>query len=332
MIFPYFILLIISLSQARAQDPAIGSSSMTALPIYLSLSPNINDFNRFASGGPDSNWYIGFNNAWIVKLPAAPMGEYTHAFIGAKLGRAKTRPNTNKPWLRELIEGKVYMALSQNPSFSSEQSYFLAASPDMPVEPDPQTFVDGVGEGQWFWAEVPVSAVSYARPNFLIIWSPSKAFVQAAASPILAAASADDAGASPETRAWNNHSITGVPPRSTATSLETPLNNIYPALAIKLVPPNDDELSVADFSLTRGAKGQIAQFAVGGDNVLEAWVETSRDQLDWSRISKIRRQPPYIFTLSSDKAAPGTYLRGAAMDSGGNRGYSEPVSIPYAPR
>jgi len=331
MIFLYSLLISCNLAAASAQDQG-GASTTTILPLYISLSPNVNDFNRFASGGPDSNWYIGFNNAWIVKLPAAPMGEYTHAYIGAKIGRAKTRPNPNKPWLRELIDGKVYMGISPNPSFGSEQSYFLAATSDIPVEPDPQTYVDGVGEAQWFWAEVPTASVSFTRPNFLIIWSPTKYFMRASSSPILAAASADDAGTAPETRAWNNHSITGVPPRSTANSLETPLNNIYPALAIKLVSDNDDELSVADFSLTRGPKGAIVQFAVGGDNVIEAWVESSRDQLEWARISKVRRQPPYMFTISTDKVPAGGYLRGAALDSEGNAGHSETFAIPYAPR
>ncbi|MBI3551136.1 MAG: hypothetical protein HY077_01345 [Elusimicrobia bacterium] len=331
MIFLVCALLALGAGTASAQ-PTPAASSTTALPLYLSLSPNINDFMRFASGGPDSNWYIGFNNAWIVKLPAAPMGDYTRAYIGAKIGRAKTRPNANKPWLREIIDGKVYMAISQSPSFASEQSYFLAAASDIPAEPDPQTFVEGVGEAQWFWSEVPISAVSFTRANYLIIWSPTKYFVRASSSPILAAASAEDSGASPETRAWNNHSITGVPPRNGAAALETPLNTIYPALAIKLISPNDDEISVADFSLSRVGRNAIAQFAVGGDDVIEAWVETSRDQLDWQRLSKLRREPPYLFTLSPEKIAPGNFLRGAAMDSSGNVGHSETFAIPYAPR
>jgi hypothetical protein len=175
--------------------------------------------------------------------------------------------------------------------------------------------------------------VSFTRPNYLIVWSPTKYFVRASSSPILAAASPEDAPAvGTETRAWNNHSITGVPPRMTTNSLETPLGTIYPALAIKLVPPSDDEVSVAEFSLARAGKSAIVQFAVGGDDVVSAWVETSRDQLDWQKISAARRQPPYIYTLPGDKIIPGTYLRGAALDSGGNLGHGEPFSVPYGPR
>lgn len=317
---------------AQAQDlPAPSMSTITVLPLYLSLAPNLNDFNRFANGGPDESWYIGFNNAWIVKLPAAPAGEYTRAFIGAKIGRAKTRPNPNKPWLRELIDGNVYMAVSQTPSFTAEQSFFVAAAADIPVEPDPQTFVEGVGESQWFWHEVPLSAISFTRPNFLVIWSRSNYFMRASSSPILAAAKAEDAGGEP--RAWNNRSIVGVPPRSGATALETPLNSFYPALAIKLVAPNDDEVSVAALNVARTGKFAVVDFAVGGDNVIEAWVESSKDQLDWTPITKVRRLPPYSFTIGADKfPPPGGFLRARARDSSGNLGVSEIYAVPYAPR
>src|ERR1700733_113284 len=67
------------------------------LPTFGSLLSNINDFEQFANGGPDGNWFIGFNNAWIIKLPPVPMGNYTRAFIGAKIGRAKTQAKSGRP-------------------------------------------------------------------------------------------------------------------------------------------------------------------------------------------------------------------------------------------
>lgn len=333
MIFLHFLLAASVLVCAHAQDTTAASSTTAVLPIYLSLAPNINRFDRFANGGSDESWYIGFNNAWIVKLPPAPLGDFAHVFIGAKIGRAKTRPNPKKPWLRELIDGNVYMAISQTPSFSFEQESFLASAGDLPVEPDPQTYVEGVGEAQWFWHEVPMASVSFTRPNYLIIWSRSSYFTRASSSPILAAVSAEEAGIGSETRAWNNHSIMGVPPRSPGSSLETPLNSIYPALAIKLVPPNDGEVSVSGLSVTRSGKSGLVEFSAGGDDIIEAWVESSRDQLDWTPISKVRREPPYFFTLGPDKfPTPGNYLRGAARDADGNVGTSEIYPIPYGSR
>ena len=309
-------------------------STSVVVPTIITLAPTVHDYTRFADGGPDSNWYVGFNNAWIVKLPSAPAGEFQHAFVGAKIGRAKTRPNAQKPWIRDVISGKVYIGLSQTPAWSSEQSFFLAETSDIPADAEPQTRVDGVGAAEWFWAEVPMSMVSFTAPNYLIVWSPSNYFTRASSSPILAAAELDEAGTR-EPRAWNNRSILGVPPRASAGALETPINNIVPALAIKLVPPAPDEpaVSVNDLALARSGKRVVVRFSAAGEDVTDAWVEVSRDRLDWERISKLQRRPPYVFALPAEKTpGPGLYVRGAARDVSGVIGYSDPAMIPYAPR
>ena len=240
-------------------------------------------------------------------LPAAPAGEFAHAFIGAKIGRAKTRPLPDKPWLRETIPGKVYAGISASPAWNSEQSFFLAETRDIPAEADPQARVDGVGAGEWFWAEVPLAQISFTGPNYLIVWSPTNYFTKASSAPILAATDIDEPGG--ETRAWLNRSIQGVPPRSRGTSLETPLNTLAPAIAIKLVPPGPDEpaVSIADFAVAKPGKRVLIRFSAAGEDVAEGWVEASRDQLEWQRISRIQRKPPFMFSLPPDKApAPGS--------------------------
>jgi len=338
MIFSIFIAAVsLTLGSARAL-PADGLppelSTSVVVPTFLTLAPNVHDYTRFADGGPDANWYVGFNNAWIVKLPPASAGEFQRAFIGAKIGRAKTRPNPDKPWIREIIPGKVYMGISQTPAWTSEQSFFLAETGDIPADADPQARVDGVGAAEWFWAEVPLSMVSFTAPNYLIVWSPSNYFTSASTAPILAAAETEDPGPGGP-RAWNNRSILGVPPRSAANSLETPINNIMPALAIRLVPPGPDEpaVSVNDLTLARAGKRMLVRFSAAGEDVADAWVEVSRDRLDWERISKLQRRPPFIFSLPLDKApGPGQYVRGVARDMSGAVGYSDPAIIPYAPR
>jgi hypothetical protein len=257
------------------------------------------------------------------------MGEFSRAYIGAKIGRAKTRPNPRKPWQRDVISGKIYMGLSQSPSFTAQQRFFLVETKDMPVEPAPDAYIEGVGAGEWFWAEVPIAQVSFSRPNYLIIWSPTEAFVKTSSSPVLAAAAVDDS-LPRETRAWNNHSITGMPPRSPDTALETPLNSISPALAIKLVPPSSSEISVSEFLYEKTGKRCLARFSAWGENISEAWVEYSRDGLDWERVSRILRRQPFDFTLPADRCpAPGDYLRGAARDVLGTAAASEPFQVPY---
>ena len=327
------IVLAAALSAAATDGLQTSLSTSAIVPTIVTLAPSLHEYARFADGGPDANWYVGFNNAWIVKLPPAPAGEFAHAFIGAKLGRAKTRPVPDKPWLRETIPGKVYAGISASPAWSSEQSFFLAETRDIPAEADPQARVDGVGAGEWFWAEVPLSQVSFTGANYLIVWSPTNYFTKASSAPILAATDLEEPGG--ETRAWLNRSIQGVPPRTRGASLETPLNTLAPAIAIKLVPPGPEEpaVSVADFAVARAGKRVVVRFSAAGEDVAEAWVEASRDQLEWARVSRIQRRPPYVFALPLDKApAPGSFLRGAARDISGALGVSDGYMIPYAPR
>ncbi len=327
MIILHFI-LICCLRPALAINSLSTISTSTILPTILSLESNINDFSRFADGGDDANWYIGYNNAWLVRLPPAPLGEFSKAYIGAKIGRAKSRPNSEKPWLREGIPGKIYMSISQTPAFSAQQSFFLAETPDLPQEADPQAHVDHVGASEWFWAEVPSSLVSFSTDNYLIIWSPTNAFVASSSAPVLAAAGVETVG---ETSAWNNRSISGAPPRNAEGSLETPLKNLHPALAIKLVPPASSEISVSEFLFERAGRACVIRFSAWGENISDAWVESSRDGLDWARVSRFERRQPLVFTLPAGQCTPGSYLRGAVSDILGTVGQSEPFQIPVAP-
>ena len=92
-------------------------------------------------------------------------------------------------------------------------------------------------------------------------------------------------------------------------------------------------MSVADFSVARAGKRVIVRFSAAGEDVAEAWVEASRDQLEWQRISRFQRKPPFMFSLPPDKSpAPGSFLRGVARDISGALGISEGFMIPYAPR
>ena len=310
---------------ARTTTKTVGDSA--ALPTVLSLSESLHDFGRFADGGSDSNWYVGFNNAWVVKLPPAPEGRWARVYIGAKLGRAKTLPRKDKPWEHRVLPGKIYIGVSQRPAFSSEQSFFLVDTADIPVEPHESQYLPGVGESQWFWAEVSRTLVSSERPNYLIVWSPNREFRSADSSPILAAADSSRGG---EPHAWNNHTIQGVPPRQEDGALPVPLT-LKPALAIKLVPPSSGRVSVSAFSADAGPEGVLARFAADGRDIELGWVESSQDQLEWSRVSPYRRSPPFVFRLSAEAlAGKGSWLRGRARDGWGNEGSSAPLFVPGA--
>ena len=51
------------------QTPGLSTAQFEPSATFRSLAENLNDCGRFSDSGPDSGWYVGFNNAWIVKLP-----------------------------------------------------------------------------------------------------------------------------------------------------------------------------------------------------------------------------------------------------------------------
>jgi hypothetical protein len=311
---------------ARKAAASPGSEEIVdaPLPSYLSLADDPARFGRFADGGSDSNWYIGFNNAWIVRLPPRPAGKFVKAFIGAKIGRAKTKPKKKRPWEHTVISGKVYMAIAPRPAFSSENSFFLAETADIPLEVHESIYRPGTGRSQWFWAEVPLGLVSSTENNYLIVWSPTREFRDSKRAPILAAAPASS-GASGS--AWNNHSILGVPPRSEATALETPIG-LQPALAIKLVPENEETVTVTAFETVSLEKELLSRFSVVGRDVEIAWIEMSSDELEWSRVSTFSRHSPFALSVARSIIPPrGAYLRAVARDAYGNEGQSATIFV-----
>ncbi|HVC09668.1 MAG TPA: hypothetical protein VNH15_07000 [Elusimicrobiota bacterium] len=328
MIFLTIALLFAPAAHAQENPPVVSTDAV--LPSYLALEPDIHNFNLFADGGPDSNWYVGFNNAWIVKLPTAPAGQFSRAFVGAKLGRAKTQPDPDAPWRRDVVDGQIYMAISPAPAFSPEQSYFLAQTEDIPREADPQSNVLGVGASRWFWAEVPLDQINFSGPNYLIIWSPSPDLSAATNAPILAASDRSSFSCDPNGCAWNNNSIQGAPPRQADGSLQTPLSNLMPALAIELVPVGErPAVKVFDLTVSPQGAGALVRFSVSGQNISRAWLEISQDDLDWQRVGPFLESPPFIFTLDSSQAPKsGQYLRAAAQDIDGDEGHSVPYAAP----
>ncbi|MBI3548835.1 MAG: hypothetical protein HY078_07345 [Elusimicrobia bacterium] len=326
MIFSLFLAALAAASSTQAAAPRAALNDPLTdpisgrMPTYVALAPNINDFGQFADGGPDSNWYIGFNNAWIVQLPPAPQGDFSRAFIGAKVGRAKARPRPARPWEREVTPGKVYIGISPAPNFSAAQQFFLAETRDIPLDTDPKVNIAGTGESQWFWAEVPPGHVSSSGPNYLIVWSPTESFSDATKAPVLAAldtrAAPDDA-----VHAWVNRSIQGVPPRQAKGALETPIRRLAPALAIKLVPQNQNAITVSECVARATERGIMMSFSVSGQDPELAWIERSKDQLEWERVSKFQRRPPYMITLDhAALPARGAYFRASARDLLGNEG------------
>ena len=316
-----------SAAQSKLQAMAVfESTATTPSPVYISLLKDLNRYDMYASGGWDGNWYVGYDSCWILELPPIPPGQYAKAFVGAKLGRAKTVALKDRPWERAAIEGKIMMGVSPSPAFSSQQSFLLVENQDIPREAAPKETLKEVGSAQWFWAEVTLSAISFTQANYLALWSVSEQMTGVETAPIVAGA---EAKGLKETAAWVNRSIRGTPPRDADVSRETPINGLLPALALKLVPQNSLTVSVDNLNMAVGENGAFVSFNVIGQDIRAAWVEISFDRFDWQRVTPLLYHPPYTFTLSKEVIPENDryFIRGVAVDCLENHGYTKEMVV-----
>lgn len=312
--------------QADAGRAPAFSASAAFVPSYVAPEKNLGRYYLYADGGFHADWYVGYNNCWIVKLPPSATGGYARAFVGAKLGRAKIK-SWPSSWDTEPIPGKIYMALNQAPTFNSDHTYFLAEAADLPREPLPNDSLDGVDSARWVWAEVPLSRISAEKDNYLALWSSSRFFTAASSAPIIAAA----LGGQGEENVWLNRSIRGNSPTG-AGVLETPISGLKPAMAIKLVPLNEYKVFIKGFAAELSSEEIEVFFTAIGEDVRAAWLEVSYDKFDWQRVTRYFYRAPYFWTFGRGAISREMfYLRAAAVDNLENIGYSREITVPAIP-
>lgn len=313
-------------AQDAGDGPAFSSGASAFVPSYFAPERNLGRYFLYADGGFHADWYVGYNNSWIVKLPPVPKAGYSKAFVGAKMGRAKIK-SWPASWDTDPIPGKIYMAINQTPSFSSDHTYFLVEASDLPREPLPNDYLDGVDSSRWFWTEIPLSRVSSESDNYLALWSSSWYFTSASSSPIIAAAMTGG----DEENVWLNRSIRGNSPSGEGV-LETPIQGIKPALALKLVPHNKYKVFIKGFSAELTPYEINVSFAAIGEDVRAAWLEVSYDKFDWQRVTRYFFRAPYFWSFKRDAISKDMfYLRAAAVDALENIGYSKEITVPAMP-
>jgi hypothetical protein len=317
-------------------------SSKTAAdyPVFVAKVQNPNDYNLFANGGWDGNWYVGFNTFWIKKLPPIPPGSYTHAYIGAKIGRMKLNINPKNIWDKKPVPGSIYMAIASTTAWSRERSYFLTNTETIPLEGDAESAVEGTGESEWFWAEIPLTNVNYVGENYLALWSPTPELIMVSSSPVLAAAWG---GKDQDT--WLTRDISGAPPRM-PTNMGTPISYFQPAMALKLIPKgpvHSVTVQVVDWKNTTGEHPKpVVTARVEGDSIQKVWVEyyidhpanetnargTPSMNHTWAAVGRPLWKAPYIITIDPILLPPGrVQLRVAAANIWEERGASSPFTV-----
>ncbi|MDI6640883.1 MAG: hypothetical protein QME68_01045 [Elusimicrobiota bacterium] len=323
----------LQLQEKKTQEPVVKEQEIlqpVPEPVYICELPNINEYEIFATTGWDGNWYVGYNVCWIEVLPPAPLGNYRKAFIGAKLGRAKTRQIEGRPtWEREPIPGDIYIAIASTSAWSAKDRYFLTSTEDIPLEGDPENALNNVGEARWFWCEVPTERINFDGPNFVALWSPTDTFTSRDTAPILCGGWG--AKGAP-TNTYLNDEIQGTPPIKPDTALKTPISVFEPAIAAKLIPEGTEQEIKVYITGIRPGKRETAQktitVRIDGNEIYRTWLEVATATTTYKKVGRYLYNPPYVFTLNPELLPKGKiFLRVAAEDVWSNCGYSEPVEL-----
>lgn len=319
--FLFLTSLIPAVASSQENKTVFGGASY--VPAYVASENNLSKYFLYADGGFHADWYVGYNNCWTVRLPPIRTSGYAQAYIGAKIGRAKIKSWPNS-WDTEPIPGKIHIAINDEPSFNAEHTYMLVDSKDLPLEPLPGDYLDGVDSAQWFWTQVSISKISSNKYNYLSLWSSSKEFVAASSSPIVAAAMSDNG----EEDVWLSRSIKGAPPSGEA-ALEIPISGVKPAIAIKLVPQNDYKVIIKGFYAQVTDEEINVFFSAVGEDIKTAWLEISYDKFAWQRITRYFFRAPYFKSFGRGEISTSMfYIRAAASDGLENIGYSKEIKIP----
>jgi len=307
-----------------------------ALPTYISDLANLNDYSVFATNGWDASWYVGFNLCWIEEFNLPQKQGTQKAYVGVKLGRAKTYTPEGKPrWQKETVPGSIYIALSSSPVWKASDSLFLCTTEEIPLEGDKENATDGTGEARWFWTQVPMDKINFEGKNFVAIYSPSESLSKPENCPIIAGGLGTG-----EVKSWINNDVKGYAPLDRETSLKTPIASFKPAIAIKLIPQNTSQEISIEISQILPSDSNTANktlvLKVNGQAIEKLWLEYTTDMknmqengtANWQKTGKAIYGIPYMLTLKPSALPNGDVsVRVAASDEWGNIGYSKTINI-----
>ncbi|MCS7227796.1 MAG: hypothetical protein NZ839_02380 [Endomicrobia bacterium] len=314
-------------------------SQQTFYPVYITGSGvPINEYNLFANSGWDGNWYVGANMCWIKKFNKEnfpPKELYSKFYVGVKLGRAKTQPKPfSPPWEKQVIDGNIYIGVSSTPAWKSDQRYFLCKIADIPTEGDDENAINTTGEARWFYTNIPIEKVDFTQDVWICVYSNTPYLTSASSSPILAGAWRERQQV--DFNVWLNTEINGAPPIDPATSLKTQIRAFDPAIIIKLVPKDAEKLPVKIYicRIVDGRKEndeKVFYLNTETPNLERVWMEISVDKINYVKLSRYCYSLPYAFHLNipmiPQEINGDFYIRFAAEDIFGNRGYTEELQL-----
>jgi len=307
-------------------------------PIYITGGVPINDYTLFANTGWDGNWYVGYNMCWIKRFPSEILPKnkelFSKVYVGVKLGRAKIQQKPNSaPWEKNIIDGKIYTAISSTSAWKANQRYFLCSIKDIPTEGDWENAITTTGEARWFYTEIPLKELDLNSDLWICVYSDTNYLTTASSSPILAGGWRERGQTN--INVWLNNQIKGTPPINPNNSLTTGIRAFDPAIVLKFIPNTVfEEIKISVASVSDGRKDtdeKVFYISAKTPNIERMWMEISKDGTNWTKISRYIYQHPYAFNLNLQSIPSDIsgdfFIRFAANDVFENVGYSEPVQL-----
>ena len=323
------------------------AASENRYPVIIAEVENLNDFALFATSGWDGNWYVGYNHAWITRLPRTPEGNYVKAYLGAKLGRAKNvigrqleRAKNHFERLKNLSEEKREASAKQlkYENFKEINKKIKELEKKLSSPHSGKIYIGINSSTRWdkkhsFFLiseeDVPVEGdpeealegVGEARWFWVEIPLGLVSFDEenyvAIWSPDENFNSAQvspilaSAWGSKEVNTWLDQESKGKPPSSLSRSVTI----FEPALAIKLVQANEKGVSVEIINIGDGEEikeKRVVTASVSGGDIVKAWLEVSHDKSTkqakkWTRAGRLAFAVPYSITLDPTNLEEGMY-------------------------
>ncbi len=294
---------------------------------FVGELPSPGEYTLFAGGGWDGNWYAGYTQRWVTVLPPVDTQGYERAFLGARLGRAKTL-NQMREIIKMIAEeegkespelpdrpGRIKIGISQSLE-NKPPGVLLVSTDEIPLEGSPVEALRDVGGSRWFFTEIDVNEISSSEDNFVFLFSNDRFLDSTAVSPILAAGigSGEDE---------NTYIIKDNGEKSVIRYFE-------PAIAIKLVQAGSPEpfIEISEFkSHPHIAAAHSVITDVRGENITRVWLEID-DGSGWRKKGHPQQDPPYDLIFEYPQISPGNYrIRAAAVNWWENISYSAVIEF-----
>jgi hypothetical protein len=343
----WLIILLFSFLLVNSFNAQELAASVNRYPVVIAEVENLNDFALFATSGWDGNWYVGYNHAWVTKLPRAPEGNYVKAYLGAKLGRAKNvirrqleRSKNHFERLKNLPEEKREASARElkYKSFKEINKKIRELEKKLSSPHSGKIYIGINSSPRWdkknsFFLvsqeDIPLEGdpeealeeVGEARwfwveiPLGLVSFDKQNYVAIWSPDENLNSAQVSPILASAwggkEVNTWLDQESQGKPPSSLSRSVTI----FEPALAIKLVPSNEKRVLVEILDISDGEeireKRAITASVSGGD-IVRAWLEISRDKStkkakEWVRTGRLAFGAPYSITIDPAKLGESIY-------------------------